>query len=446
MISNSNSKALSEKQLSKNRGFYIVEAGLEYLISLLITDAFLAKLLTMSGISDSVAGIVTELSAFAFSAQLVSVFFRKRKGMKMFVTVMHLLNQIMFVLLYLVPVIQVPSAVKMWLIILMFLGGHLISNIISPYKLSWFMSFVPNNTRGRFTANKEIVSLAMGTVFSLLMGYVADSFEAAGKDGVYFAICGITIFVLAVLHMASIVLVKDHPESDEVHEHVSFISAVKTTFSNTALMKIILMDVIWQFSSKLSLAYYGVYKNNVLEFDMMFIAVLSAVSAISRIAFSRFFGKLADKYSWRMMLKICFSIAALAFLVVVFTKPGKCLFTLFGYKIYIQHILFMAYSIIYAVSMAGINSGLMNIIFDYVPKEERAPALGIKASVGGLAAFGSSFLGGYIIHTTQSDGDMLLGHTVYGQQILSAITFVLCIGLILYMVLVVDRIGKKKKK
>ena len=39
------SKPLGEKQLSQNRLYYIAEAGLEYLISLLITDAFLAKLL-----------------------------------------------------------------------------------------------------------------------------------------------------------------------------------------------------------------------------------------------------------------------------------------------------------------------------------------------------------------------------------------------------------------
>ena len=440
----SSTKALSEKQLSKNRGYYIAEAGLEYLISLLITDAFLAKLLTMSGIDDSVAGIVTELAAFAFSAQLVSVFFRKTKGMKLFVTIMHLINQVMFVLLYLVPVINIPSAAKMWLIVIMFLGGHLIANVISPYKLSWFMSFVPDNTRGRFTANKEIVSLFIGTVFSLGMGYIADSYEAKGQDEVYFAICGVTIFVLAVLHMMSIILVKDHPENEDVGEHVSFSKAMKTTFSNSALMKIIIMDIIWQFSSKLSLAYYGVYKNNVLEFDMMFIAFLTAVSAVSRIAFSRFFGKLADKYSWRTLLKICFTIASVGFLVVLFTKPGKCLFTVFGYEIYFQHLMFMLYSMIYAISMAGINSGLMNIIFDYVPKEERAPALGIKSAAGGLAGFLSSFLGGYIIYTTQSNGDKIAGYTVYGQQILSGITFVLCIGLIMYMIFVIDRIGKKR--
>lgn len=109
---------LSEKRLAANRSCYIAEAGLEYLISLLITDSFLARLLTSNGVSDSAAGIVTELASFAFSAQIVSVFFRKRSGMKRFITLLHLANQIMFVLLYFVPVFNIPSGVKAPLIVL----------------------------------------------------------------------------------------------------------------------------------------------------------------------------------------------------------------------------------------------------------------------------------------------------------------------------------------
>ena len=422
---------LSQKQLTKNRWYYIAEAGLEYLISLLITDAFLAHLLTSNGVPDSAAGIITELAAFAFSAQLVSVFFRVRKGMKSFVTILHLINQVMFVLLYFVPSISLPSSVKVVLIVVMFLGGQLIANVVSPYKISWFMSFVDDKKRGSFTANKEIVSLAAGTVFSMVMGSVSDYYKALGRDDVYFGICAATILVLAVLHMVSIVLVKDVEEvSTEIKEHVKFSVALKKTFSNKALFALILMDIIWQFGSKLSLAYYGVYKNNVLGFSMKYIAFLSLLSAISRIAFSRYFGKLADKYSWKRMLTICFVIATVSFGVNIFTVPSN------------GKVMFAIYSCIYAVSMAGINSGLMNIIFDYVPNEDRAPALGIKSALGGLVAFFSSFLGAFIVHSVQSKGNVIFGMTIYPQQILSAITTIFCIAVVVYMMTVVEKLKK----
>ena len=156
---------------------------------------------------------------------------------------------------------KIPSSAKAVLIVIMFLCGHLIANIVSPYKLSWLMSYVPDKKRGKFTANKEIISLIMGTIFSLTMGSVSDHYKAQGKDDVYFSICAVTILVLAVIHMASLLLIKESDEEKKTPEqHIKFSEALIKTFSNKALTKIILIDVIWQFSSKLSLAYYGVYK------------------------------------------------------------------------------------------------------------------------------------------------------------------------------------------
>ncbi len=336
----------------------------------------------------------------------------------------------MFVLLYFVPSIDLPSSVKVVLIVVMFLGGQLIANVVSPYKISWFMSFVDDKKRGSFTANKEIVSLAAGTVFSMTMGSVSDYYKALGKDDIYFGICAATILVLAVLHMLSIILVNDIETESENAEHISFSPALKKTFSNKALLALIFMDIIWQFGSKLSLAYYGVYKNNDLGFSMKYIAFLSLLSALSRIAFSRYFGKLADKYSWKRMLGICFGIATVSFAVNIFTVPsnGKWMFAI--------------YSCIHAISMAGINSGLMNIIFDYVPTEDRAPALGIRTALGGVSAFLSSFLGAYIVHTVQSNGNVAFGLNIYPQQILSAISTAICVCVVLYMIFVVGKLKK----
>ncbi len=432
-MNNINSKLqnLSQTQLDKNRGYYIAEAGLEYLVSLLITDAFLSYLLKSTGVADSIVPIITELAKLAFSAQLVSVFFRKTRGLKKFVTVMHLINQGLFVLLYFVPIFNLTSSAKIILIVIAFLGGHFVANVVSPYKISWFMSFVEDKKRGRFTANKEIVSLAAGAIFSMTMGSVSDYYKALGREDIYFTICGFTIFVLAVLHMLSIILVKDFEEKEDCqNNHISFSKALKITFSNKALLALIALDMIWQFASNLSLSTYGVYKTETLAFSMKYVAVLGVVSSLSRIAFSRYFGKLADKFSWKRMLGICFAIATVSFAINIFTVPSN------------GKILFMIYSCVHAVSMAGINSGLMNIIFDYVVPEDRAPALGIRTALGGLTAFASSFVSAAVISAVQKNNNIVLGKTIYPQQILSAATTVICILMLVYMVKVVEKLRK----
>ncbi|MBQ8510338.1 MAG: MFS transporter [Clostridia bacterium] len=422
-------------QYGKNRVLYIIEAAVEYFISLLITDAFLATLLTRSGVSDADTGVITQLASLSFIAQLFSVFVRRNRGMKRWITIMHLINQLMYVSLYMIPIIEVPGSVKVACFVVMFLGGHIIANIVSPYKLSWFMSFVPDNTRGRFTANKEIVSLIGGMVFSFCMGSLVDYMQSIGREDLGFQLCGITIFVLAMLHLGSLLLVKDkEPEiTDEPVSHVSLRTVAKT-LTNKTLLKIILVDVIWHFATGISVSFYGTYKINELGFSLQFVSIISILYSISRVIFSRFFGKFADKYSWTKMLTVCFAIASLAYCVNMFTVPsnGKVMFTL--------------YYCIYAVSMAGINSGLMNIIFDFVPHNDRAAALGIKYAVGGSASFLAALVGRSILSHIQGNGNTLLGMNLYAQQVLSAIAFILCILLVVYMRVVIVKLKTVKDK
>ena len=247
---------------------YIIEAALEYFIAMLISDSFLATLLTRTGVSDASAGIVTQLASLAFTMQLVSVFVRPRHGVKLLVTVLHLVNQLTFVSLYLIPGTGFPQSVKVAVFVVMFLGGHIIANIAQPYKLSWLMSLVPDKSRGRFTANKEIISLLGGMAFSYAMGAVVDHYKDIGDENMGFTLCGITIFVLAVLHTVSLVIVKEKPEETATDEKVSFGEAVRKTFTNKALLKILMIDVLWYVTTGIAVSFYGVYETNDLGFSL----------------------------------------------------------------------------------------------------------------------------------------------------------------------------------
>jgi len=96
------------------------------------------------------------------------------------------------------------------------------------------------------------------------------------------------------------------------------------------------------------------------------------------------------------------------------------------------------------MSMAGINGGLMNIIFDFVPPSERPAALGIKYSVGGLAGFFASLAGSVIVTSIQKNGNTFLGMPFYAQQLLSVIALAICIVLVIYMRTVIAKLKANK--
>lgn len=423
----------TEKTKRINRFSYITEAAVEYFISLLVTGAFLAAILKNIGVSDSVTGITTGLASFAYLAQLVAVLFiNPKKSVKRMVTLMHLANQLLFVLLYMVPYINVSHGVKTALFMLMFLGGHFISNAVSPFKLSWLMSFVDDKSRGKFTANKEIISLLGGMIFTYAMGALIDRFEAIGKSETGFVLSGITIFVLCIIHLVSLLIVKDTEESISSvgKAPVGAMQVLKTMLGNRNYRKIIYLDIVWHLGTGIAVSFYGTYQINELGFSLRYVAVLSAVYSIFRALLSRPFGKYADKHSWAKMLVISFSLGSLGFLINVFCVPSN------------GHVMFMLYQLINAAYYAGVNSGIMNITFDYVKHEQRPYALGIKAAIGGVAGFVASLAGAKIVDCIQANGNKIFGVTVYSQQILSFIAFVALAIVVVYIKTVIMKMKR----
>jgi len=94
---------------------------------------------------------------------------------------MHLINQVLFLLLYAVPFFDIPTGTKQVIFVIMYLGSYLIAQVISPYKLPWMMSFVDDNKRGVYTAVKEMTNLAAGMILSFVMGSVVDHYSALAE-------------------------------------------------------------------------------------------------------------------------------------------------------------------------------------------------------------------------------------------------------------------------
>lgn len=281
------------------------------------------------------------------------------------------------------------------------------------------MSLVEDKRRGAFTANKEMVSLIGGMIFSFSMGYVIDNLESAGNINGAFVVCGVSIFILMLLHSATLIFSKEKPV--EANEVCSVKQLLKELLTDKNLFKVILVSVLWSVVNYASTPFYGSYQIKELGFTMTFVSILSAAYAIVRTIFSRPMGKFADKYSFAKMLNICFSIALAGFIVNIFTVPanGKVLYTV--------------YYMLYAVAMAGINSATINLIYDYVDKEKRTGALALKSTICGFAGFFTTLIVSPLVSYVQKNGNRLFGINIYAQQIVSVISAILLVVLLVYL-------------
>lgn len=422
-----------EKDIYKSsRLCYIIEAALEYFISIIITGAYLAKLTTSLGISDSLTGILSSFVSLGCTFQIIAVFLYRQQSVKRSVTILHAVNQLLFAFVYIIPLFPLSQSIKTVIFVVCLLLGYCISNIISAPKINWLMSLVDDDKRGRFTANKEIVSLLSGMLFSLVMGNLQDRFTAAGEERKAFIVCAITIFVLMLLHTLTLILSKEKPSAAGLKTE-TFKAKVKNIFSDKIIIKVIAVSVLWEMAHYIATPFYGTYQINELGFSMTFVSTLSITYSLVRVAASRFFGKYADQHSFAQMLMVCVGIAGLAYLVNCFCTPAN------GRIIYTLHYM------LFAISMAGINSATINLIYDYVQPLYRREALAMKSAIAGTAGFLTTTLTSPLITAIQQNGNRFLGLPLYAQQVVSVFACFLCIVLVLYIKLLILPANAKAK-
>ena len=411
-----------------SRLMYILEAAFEYFISLLVIGAYIAKVATAIGLSDSVTGILTSFVSLGLGFQCVAIFLADKTPVKRWVSILHIVNQLCFALVYFVPFIEVSRSVKIAMFIVFLLMGHIINNVVNSPKTKWFMDLVDDSKRGSFTATKEIVSLMGAMVFTFSVSAVIDHFEATGNLYGSFLFCGIGIFVLMLLHTATLLLSKE--KKTPPVQKTSAGRALGDLFKNKRLMKAILLIALWNIASYVTTPFLGTYQIKELGFSMVFVSLLTVLYSVSRALISKPLGRYADRTSFVNMFNVCFLFMAAAFAVNIFTTPenGKFMFSL--------------HYLLYALGSAGITSGEINLIYESVDHEHRMGALALKSTVSGLAGFGTSLLVSPLVDHIQKNGNRFLGMDLYAQQVLSAITFLLTVVLLIY----INTVMRKKEK
>lgn len=337
---------------------------------------------------------------------------------------MFLLNQLLFMLLYLVPSLSMQQPMRTALFIMVLFLGYFILNIALSPRTNWFMGFVDNGKRGIFTAKKEAVSLGCGMLFQFIMSAVIDGFEDRGDIRTAFTICAMVIFALSVGHTLSLIFTKDQTVSAT---HQSLSEGIKAILTDKGFLHLLGLSVLWAICYSVSTPFYGTDTIKELGFSMTFLAFLSLLTAISRILASMWLGKYADRHSFAKMLRLCYCILAIGFAVATFVRPSN------------GHVLYPVYAICHAVSMGGINSAEINLIFDYVSPEKRTVALSVRMAVYGTAGFLTSAVATLLLHAIQNAGNRFLGMQIYAQQALSAIALAFTMLITIY----VHRLSKK---
>ncbi len=407
-------------EYKRSRRAYILECAFEYFISLMVADAFLATLLTELGLNDAVIGVISSLISLAFLFQLFSIFVVPHiRNVKLIAIPIHCISQMFFLVLYLLPFFNIPQqfrvAIAVGCLMIAYFGNYLVTSVI----FHWGNSYVDPNGRANFAATKEIISLLSGIVFSLVMGWAVDRFiEADNIEGGFLFISVIMLIVTVGDFVCLMCMKNQKAEKKKEDKAEPFSQVLRTLFSNKSFLYTIVIHSVWSISVYMTVGFMGTYKTKELLLSVGTVQIINIVGCLMRACFSKPIARYADTRSYAKGIMLGMGIAACGYLVNIFTTPSLWW-------------LVILYTVIYNVSCAGTNQNLINLTYSYVDRRYFVQASAIKFSVSGLCGFGASMLGSRILDTVQKNGNTLFGITVYGQQVLSAISLaVVLLGIV----------------
>lgn len=407
-------------EYKRSRGAYMVECTIQYFISLLVTDTFLAKLLTSIGISDALTGIISSFISMAFVIQLMSIFLIKIKiSTKKLVIIFDTISIFFFMTLYLVPFMPLNRQQKSVFVIISVIAAYAGNYLISSITFKWANSYVDPAKRASYSASKEIFSLISGILFSLVIGYIIDKYESLGNVNGGFLFISIVILILNICNFISYILIETCNDSWRYKENQKSSEVIKNTIGNKNFRNVIILSIMWQVAGGFTVGFMGVFKTKDLMMSVFSVQVINMIANFLRVAVSKPFGKYSDKYSFAKGFKLGLYFAAAAFLINVFTTNST-------------RFLIVLYTVLYNCSLAGTNQNSFNITYSYIEEEYITQAMAIKNSISGICGFIASVFAGRLLSFIQAEGNRFWGIKVYGQQVLSAISLVIIIAAIIF--------------
>lgn len=162
----------------RNRILYIIEAALEYFVSIAVSGAYLAYLATAIGISDALTGVLTSFVSHGCGFQILAVLLEG--NIKRNVTILHLINEAAFTLLYVTPFFPASSTAKTVIFTALMLIGFALNNVTNPPKTD------------RVGEDERVAALAIKATAGGLIGFLTTL--ALSPLVAYIQTRGLTIF------------------------------------------------------------------------------------------------------------------------------------------------------------------------------------------------------------------------------------------------------------
>jgi MFS family permease len=374
-------------EMQKNRFLGVLEGASARVIFNLTTGAFLVGLLKYIGASDTVCGYIIAIPVLAAVVQFLSpIILESLKMRKKIIIAGCMIHRLLLSSLVAIPFLPADTNLKLWIAVAVFFISYLAVSFINPAVANMYVSFVPQNIRGKYFGMRESYLLLSATIVSLILGKVLDTFEEAGRVGAGYLIIYAVVFVFTIINFISFYLMKEVPlVHNETRMKISEVFSLP--LKSKRFVRFFIMSAIWNVAFQIAGAYFSVYLVSDIDMSYTTITLLGMLSSGSYVVAANLWGKLADRRTWPVSAYLSLGALGVCHTLWFLSSKGSPL---------LLPIMVLAH-IISGIAWSGVNISMFNLQFVFTPDEKRTVYIGFNAAAAGILGYMAAVLGSILV-------------------------------------------------
>ena len=372
--------ALSEEDRKRGIRWLMADGSCSMAMVTLQGGPFLAGFAIALGASNYEVGLLATIAFGSQFMQLVGLYlfkkFPRRRGTVVLAAGM---SRALWVFIILTPLLFLDRGVTFllqWVLI-----ASLVGAVAGPAWNSLIRDIVPEDRMGSVFSTRMVIGMVLSVVLTVGGGYFVDTWKVwypgAPLYG-YSILFGLGFLFAAVGTFA----ISRLPEPElKLEEGAPMGTLLQRPLKDHNFRGLLGYVGVWTFAVNLAGPFFIVYLLKRLDYSMTLVTALVVTSQVANLFFLRIWGRLADRFSNKSVLRVSSPLFLIAVLAWAFTTlPEKHFLTL---------PLLFGIHILSGMSVAGVTLASTNIALKLSPREQAHAYMtvhGLTAAVaGGLA-------------------------------------------------------------
>lgn len=336
-----------------------------------IMGAPLASYVRSLGGSDFTWGIIAAAPMIGSVSQVFgSCWIERTRDRKRHFLTYGMIQRLLWIPIALLPwVFPKGHPVLLPSLITLALASSLCGHLAGPAWLSWMADFVPLQVRGAFFASRLRVGTLMALISSTLAGWWLD----VSPGLMTYTLLFVMVSLCGVVDVIVFRWVPE-PEMPPDEECVSFAQMLRAPFEDPVFRRFVAYVMAFLFSLHFMMAPLWMFAMEELGMGKLAanLSLMGAQLAAMALA-SPFWGRLADRFGNRPVLKVCTAGVTLLTIPWLFMRPETANWV-------------WLISLLTGVFWSGIELGNFSLMLSLAPKERRSVTIGMFAMTAGIAA------------------------------------------------------------